>query len=116
MRDLRRSIVTAASFEQMMRLLLLCVGCRSGWSVITSPYGELVAHRVRARRGPMTGSGVTRLFIVGERPITRSLSSGAHSRDPLANPLRLRLHQQPISFVGTCLQPTSPRQTEARQS
>jgi hypothetical protein len=45
----------------------------------------------------MTGSGVTRLFIVGERRITicpaeqragtmRSLSSGAHSRDPLASP------------------------------
>jgi hypothetical protein len=34
----------------------------------------------------MTGSGVTRLFIVGEWRITRSLSSGAHSRDPLANP------------------------------
>ncbi len=45
----------------------------------------------------MTGSGVTRLFIVGERRITicpavqrdrttRSLSSGAHSRGPLASP------------------------------
>jgi hypothetical protein len=44
----------------------------------------------------MAGSGVTRLFIVGERRITicpavqrdrttRSLSSGAHSRDPLAS-------------------------------
>jgi hypothetical protein len=29
---------------------------------------------------------VTRLFIVDERRITRSLSSGGHSRDPLANP------------------------------
>src|SRR6266446_9338809 len=29
----------------------------------------------RARRGPMTGSGVTHLFVVGERRITRSLSS-----------------------------------------
>jgi hypothetical protein len=45
-----------------------------------------LAQRVRARRGPMTGSGVTRRFIVGERRITRSLSSGAHSRDPLAHP------------------------------
>ena len=115
MRNLRRSIVTAASFKQMMRLLLLCVGCRSGWSVITSPKGGL-AHRVRARRGPMTGSGVTRLFIIGERRTTRGLSSGAPSRDPLANPLRLRLHQQPISSVGTCVQPISPRRTEARQS
>src|SRR5216683_2277992 len=45
----------------------------------------------------MAGSGVTRLFIVAERRITicpavqrdrttRSLSSGAHSRDPLASP------------------------------
>ena len=34
----------------------------------------------------MTGSGVTRLFIVGERLMTRSLSSGAHSRGPMANP------------------------------
>jgi hypothetical protein len=34
----------------------------------------------------MTGSDVTRLFIVGERRIALSLSSGAHSRDPLANP------------------------------
>ena len=29
-----------------------------------------LAQRVRARRGPMTGSGVTRLFIVSERRIT----------------------------------------------
>jgi hypothetical protein len=42
-----------------------------------------LAQRVRARRGPMTGSGVTRRFIVGERRIT---PSGAHSRDPLAHP------------------------------
>jgi hypothetical protein len=34
----------------------------------------------------MTGSGVIHRFIVGEWWITRSLSSGAHSRDPLANP------------------------------
>jgi hypothetical protein len=34
----------------------------------------------------MTGSSVTRRFIVGEWRITRSLSSGAHSRDPLAHP------------------------------
>jgi len=42
--------------------------------------------RDNSRRGPMTGSGVTRLFIVGERRTTRSSSSGAHSRDPLAHP------------------------------
>jgi hypothetical protein len=47
MRDPRRSIVTAASFEQMMRLPLLCAGCRSGWSVIPARRGGL-AQRVRA--------------------------------------------------------------------
>jgi hypothetical protein len=32
-----------------------------------------LAHRVRARRGPMTGSGVTRLFVVGAWRIAASL-------------------------------------------
>src|SRR5450755_4800768 len=37
--------------------------------------GRVVAQRVRAERGPMTGSGVTRLLGVDERRITRSPQS-----------------------------------------
>jgi hypothetical protein len=38
--------------------------------------------------GPQGGlaESVIHLFIVGERRIMRSLSSGAHSRGPLADP------------------------------
>jgi hypothetical protein len=44
------------------------------------PVGR-IAHNC-ARRGPMTGSDVTRLFIVGERRL-RGVYHRAHSRDPV---------------------------------
>jgi hypothetical protein len=55
-------------------------------AITRSPCALDLHWRGNSRRGPMTGSGVTRLFVVGERLTTPSLSSGAHSRDPLANP------------------------------
>jgi hypothetical protein len=43
---------------------------------------RVVAQRVRAERGPMTGSGVTRRLVMGERRIAPSAQSALRVIDP----------------------------------